>query len=247
MGKKRVRVEALLAAAASPEPPPLDELMPDLLLDDAVPDDLPWLLRLLPRADLYLQDEVEVALHPTLTRVWCPKGRRGQRLVEAPGNNRKEYGFGLVDWRDGWFDWQRAPGRRAAPLCAQLRRAVERSQARGRIALVLLDNLGIHTPKGSLLLRALLEELRGQLVLVYTPPRTTRRPTASNGCGERCAEPSRIRIPVRPSHRCWRMPMPGHAPSPQPRFFVRSAVLSLTPTSSTTSRFPMLPDQPGGI
>ena len=128
------------------------------------------MLRLLPRADLYLQDEVEVALHPTLTRVWCPKGRRGQRLVEAPGNNAKEYGFGLVDWRDGWFDWQRAPGRRAAPFCAQLRRAVARSQARGRIALVLLDNLGIHTPRGSRLLRALLEELRGQLVLVYTPP-----------------------------------------------------------------------------
>jgi transposase len=148
----------------------MPELMPDLLLDDDVPADLPWLLRLLPKADLYLQDEVELALHPTLTRVWCPKGRRGQRLVEAPGNNRKEYGFGLVDWRDGWFDWQRAPGRRAAPFCAQLRRAVERSQARGRIALVLLDNLGIHTAKGSLLLRALLEELRGQLVLVYTPP-----------------------------------------------------------------------------
>ncbi len=143
--------------------------MPDPLLVDEVPEDLPWLLRLLPRADLYLQAEVEIALHPTLTRVWCPKGRRGQRLVEAPGNNAKEYGFGLVDWRDGWFDWQRAPGRRAAPFCAQLRRAVERSQARGRIALVLLDNLGIHTPRGSLKLRELLDELRGQLVLVYTP------------------------------------------------------------------------------
>jgi transposase len=163
-------VEVLLAAAASSEPPPIDDLMPDPLLRDELPEDLPWLMRLLPRADVYLQDEVEVALHPTLTRVWCPKGRRGQRLVEAPGNNRKEYGFGLVDWRDGWFDWQRAPGRRAVPFCAQLRRAVERSQARGRIALVLLDNLGIHTPKGSLLLRALLAECRGQLVLVYTPP-----------------------------------------------------------------------------
>jgi transposase len=170
MGKKRLRVEALVAAAASPEPPPIADLMPDPLVRDELPEDLSWLLRLLPRADLYLQDEVEVALHRMLTRVWCPKGRRGQRLVEAPGNNRKEYGFGLVDWRDGWFDWQRAPGRRAAPFCAQLRRAVERSQARGRMALVLLDNLGIHTPKGSLLLRALLEERRGQLVLVYTPP-----------------------------------------------------------------------------
>jgi hypothetical protein len=141
--------------------------MPDPLLRDELPEDLPWLL---PRADVYLQDEVEIALHPTLTRVWCPTGRRGQRLVEAPGNNAKEYGFGLVDWRDGWFDWQRAPGRQAVPFCAQLRRAVERSQAPGRIALVLLDNLGIHTPSGSLKLRALLEEVRGQLVLVYTPP-----------------------------------------------------------------------------
>jgi transposase len=169
VGKKRLRVEAILAAAASPVSPPIDDLVPDPLLRDEIPDDLAWLLRLLPRADVYLQDEVEVALHPTLTRVWCPKGRRGQRLVEAPGNNEKEYGFGLVDWRDGWFDWERAPGRRAAPFCAQLRRAVERSQARGRIALVLLDNLGIHTPKGSLLLRQLLAELRGRLILVYTP------------------------------------------------------------------------------
>jgi hypothetical protein len=162
-------VEALLAAAASPEPPPLDELLPDPLLQDELPEELPWLLRLLPRADVSLPDEVEVALHPTLTRVWCRKGRRGQRLVEAPGNTSKADGFGLVDWRDGWFDWRRAPTRSAPPVCAQLRRAVERSQARGRIAWVLLDNLGTHTPAGSLLVRALLEELRGHLVLVYTP------------------------------------------------------------------------------
>jgi DDE superfamily endonuclease len=147
----------------------VDDLVPDPLLRDELPEDLSWLLRLLPRADLYLQDEVEIALHPTLTRVWSRKGRRRQRLVETPGNNEKQYGFGLVDWRDGWFDWDRATGRRAAPLCAQLRRAVERSQARGRVAMVLMDNLGIHTPKGSLLLRQLLDELRGQLILVYTP------------------------------------------------------------------------------
>jgi hypothetical protein len=147
--------------------------MPDLLLPDAMPEDLPWLLRLLPRADLYLQDEVELALHPTLTRVWCPKGRRGQRLVEAPGNNCKDYGFGLVDWRDGWFDWQRAPGRRAAPFCAQLRRAVARSQARGRLALVLLDNLGIHNPQG--------------LALVASPAGGTARPARAG-----------LHAPVRP-------------------------------------------------
>jgi transposase len=34
---------------------------------------------------------------------------------------------------------------------------------------VILDNLGIHTPKGSRLLRGLLAELGEDLVLVYTP------------------------------------------------------------------------------
>ena len=170
MGKKRLRVEALLAAAASPLPPPADDLVPDATLaDDLFPEDLPHLLGLLDRADLYLQDEVEVALHPTLTRVWSRAGRAGQRLVQAPGKNFKRYGFGLVDWRDGHLDFELAEGRRAAPLVAQLRRAVGRSKARGQIAMVILDNLGIHTPKGSRLLRALLAELGEDLVLVYTP------------------------------------------------------------------------------
>jgi transposase len=172
VGGKRLRVEALLAAAASPLPPPVHDLVPDPTLAELLPEDLPHLLRLLPRADLYLQDEVEVALHPTLTRVWCRKGRRGQRLVEAPGTNRKRYGFGLVDWRDGWFDWALADGRQAAPFCAQLRRAVARSAGRGRLALVLLDNLSIHTPRGSRLLREVLTDLNTttrRLVLVYTP------------------------------------------------------------------------------
>src|SRR5215213_5927009 len=170
VGKKRLRVEALLAAAASPLPPPACDLIPDATLaEDLFPDDLPRLLALLAGADLYLQDEVEVALHPTLTRVWSRAGRSGQRLVQAPGKNFKRYGFGLVDWRDGWLDFALAEGRRAAPLCAQLRRAVARSRSRGRVAMVILDNLGIHTPKGSRLLRGLLAELGEDLVLVYTP------------------------------------------------------------------------------
>jgi DDE superfamily endonuclease len=171
VGKKRLRVEALLAAAASPVPPPVGDLIPDATLaEDLFPQDLPRLLGLLEHGDLYLQDEVEVALHPTLTRVWSRAGRAGQRRVQAPGNNAKQYGFGLVNWRDGWLDFALADGRRAAPLCAQLRRAVARSRSRGRIAMVILDNLGIHTPKGSRLLRGLLAELGEDLVLVYTPP-----------------------------------------------------------------------------
>lgn len=95
MGKKRLRVEVLLAATALPSPPPapaalLSSLLPDPTCADPLPEDDPVvtrLLRVLPEADVYLQDEVQLAFHPTLTRVWCPAGRRGQRTVQAPGDN----------------------------------------------------------------------------------------------------------------------------------------------------------------
>src|SRR6266508_5148273 len=140
VGNKRVRVEALLGAAASPLPPPAVDLVPDATLaDELFPEDLPRLLGLLGRADLYLQDEVEVALHPTLTRVWSRAGRSGQRLVQAPGKNFKRCGFGLVDWRDGHLDWALAEGRRAVPFCDQLRRAVAHTHRRQRLDDLLAD------------------------------------------------------------------------------------------------------------
>jgi hypothetical protein len=161
-------VEVLLAGALEPAPPPVAALVePDLLAE--LPADVASLVALLPRADLYLQDEVHFALHPTLTRVWSRKGRRGQRLIEAPGQNEKTYGFGLVDWRDGWFDGRLAPGRTAAAFCDQVRAAVARSRARGRAALVVCDNLRTHTASGSTLVRRLLAELEGHLHVVYTP------------------------------------------------------------------------------
>ncbi len=60
----------ILAGAGTATPPPVTALVePDLL--DAVPPDVDELLRLLLHADVYFQDEVQFAFHPTLTRVWC--------------------------------------------------------------------------------------------------------------------------------------------------------------------------------
>lgn len=165
---KRLRVEVLLAGTTAPEPLPVEPLV-EADLCTQLPADLAELLELLPRADLYLQDEVQFAFHPTLTRLWCLKGRRGQRLIEAPGDNRKVYGFGLVDWRDGWFDGRIAAGRTADVFCEQVRAAVARSTARGRVAIIMADNLKTHTAQGSLLVRSMVTELSGQLFLVYTP------------------------------------------------------------------------------
>ena len=88
-----------------------------------------------------------------VSRVWSRKGRRGQRLVEAPSDNRKVYGFGLVDWLDGWFDGRVAPGRTADVFCEQGRAAVARAPRHRRVAIVMADNLKTHTAAGSLLVR----------------------------------------------------------------------------------------------
>ena len=112
--------------------------------------DVPKLLTLLQRADLYLQREVQFAFHQTRVRVWSLKGHRGRRLMEAPGENLKVYDFGLVDWRDGWFDGRIAPGRIADVFCKQVRAAVTRSKARGRVAIIITDNLKTYTAQGSL-------------------------------------------------------------------------------------------------
>jgi hypothetical protein len=149
---KRLRVEVLLAGTTESEPLPVESLV-EADLWKQLPADLPYLLALLPRADLYLQDEVQFAFHPTLTRLWSLKGRRSQRLIEAPGDNRKVYGFGLVDWRDGWFDGRVAAGRTAEVFCEQVRTAVARSKQRGWVAIVIADNLKTHTSSGSLLVR----------------------------------------------------------------------------------------------
>src|SRR5256886_12646454 len=157
-----------MAGATAPEPLPVKDLV-EADLWSLLPRNLPKLLALHPRGDLYLQGEVQFAFPPTLTRVWSLKGRRGQRFIEAPGDNRKVYGFGLVDWRDGWLDGRIATGRTADVFCDQVRAAVARSKARGRVAIIIADNLKTHTAQGSLLVRSMLSELSDQLSLVYTP------------------------------------------------------------------------------
>jgi hypothetical protein len=59
----------------------------------------------------------------------------------------------------------------ARPRCdvAQVRAAVTRSKERGRVAIVITDNLKTHTSAGSLLVRTMLTEFQQHFYLVYTP------------------------------------------------------------------------------
>ncbi len=52
---------------------------------------------------------------------------------------------------------------------AQVQATVARSNRRGRVAMLIADNLRIHTAQGSRLVRSMLTELSGQVYLVYTP------------------------------------------------------------------------------
>jgi hypothetical protein len=51
-------VEVILAGAGTPTPPPVTALVDADLLED-VPPDVAEVLRLLPHADVYLQDELQ--------------------------------------------------------------------------------------------------------------------------------------------------------------------------------------------
>jgi transposase len=106
---------------------------------------------------------------PLLRGSGVGKAVAGSGWSKAPGANDKVYGFGLVDWCEGWFDGRLAPGRTADIFCAQVRAAVARSRARGRLALVIVDNLRTHTSAGSKLVRQMLTELSDHLRLIYTP------------------------------------------------------------------------------
>ena len=158
-------------------PTPLPSLAPLVIPDrlaTAWPADRPARRARLPPAELSLHAAVHVALPPTLVRVWCRRGRRDSRTVQAPGTNAKRAGFGVVDGRSGWFDGELADGRTATPFCARLRRVVVRARARGRgrgrVAIVLLANRSSHPPRGAKRLRALLEAVGDDVILVYPPP-----------------------------------------------------------------------------
>ena len=51
-------------------------------------------------ADVYVEDEAELSLFPTITRMWMLRGE--QRLIRAPGiSPPKRQEYGAVDWRTG--------------------------------------------------------------------------------------------------------------------------------------------------
>lgn len=119
-------------------------------------------------ADIYVQDEAELSLFPTLTRMWTLRGQ--QRRIRAPGvRPPKRHECAATDWRTGEIVRVRSKKRNAAAFCRLVEKCLERSAARKRRVMIVTDGAGFHTPKGSKLVRQLLERYGRRLRLHYTP------------------------------------------------------------------------------
>lgn len=119
------------------------------------------------QADLYGQDEADLALLPTLTRTWM---RRGQQLrLRAPGTNVKCSVSTAVDLADGALLWRTDARRCAAQFCATVQDCAARSTARGRLAVLLVDNAKSHRVGKTGIVRRALDALKGRVVLVFLP------------------------------------------------------------------------------
>jgi len=165
----------LSAGAATPAPDPNGAALPILpevrseVVDPAEKEAVDWLCGLLAagRADLYGQDEADLALLPTLTRTWMPCGEQLQ--VPAPGTNAKCSVSCAADLAQGTLLWRTDERRCADQFCATLAAGAERSTAQGRLAIFLVDNARSHRVGKTGIVRRGLTALAGRVVLVFQP------------------------------------------------------------------------------
>lgn len=119
-------------------------------------------------ADLYVEDEAEMSLFPTLTRMWMLRDR--QRRIRAPGvHPPKRHECAATDWRTGAIVRVRAERRNAAAFCRLAERCLARSARRKRRAILLVDGARIHRPTQSKRVAALCARYGRRLTLRYLP------------------------------------------------------------------------------
>jgi hypothetical protein len=119
-------------------------------------------------ADVYVQDEAELSLFPTLTRMWTRRGH--QRKIRAPGvRPPKRHECAATDWRNGTIVRIRAEKRNAQAFCRLVERCMTRSARRKRHVIMVVDGARIHKPEGSRRVADLLQRCGQHLKLRYLP------------------------------------------------------------------------------
>jgi hypothetical protein len=120
-------------------------------------------------ADVYVEDEAEIALHPTITRTWMKRGRGRQTKIRSPGINQKRHLFCATDWKKGITLRLYGDSRDSTTFCSLTEDCIARSISRGKKVVILADNLGIHVPERARKVKDLLEKHSSHLKLVYLP------------------------------------------------------------------------------
>lgn len=162
-----------MPSPAAPRPRTVRLALPPVLHEVVDPADtaaVAWLCELLRtgHADLYGQDEADLCLLPTLTRTWMLRGQ--QTKGRAPGTNQKRSVSAATDLGDGGLLWLTDRSRNVVQFCATAHLCVKRSGARGRLAVLLVDNAPNHRVGKTGWVRDLLDADAGRLVLVFQPP-----------------------------------------------------------------------------
>ncbi|GHO71961.1 hypothetical protein KSC_108530 [Ktedonobacter sp. SOSP1-52] len=115
--------------------------------------------------DLYYEDEIDLALLPTITRCWCKRGQ--QRKIQTPRQNQKRYGAGLIHWVSGKLYWATSDHKDNALFRSVLTQILEPAETEMvRKKYVIVDNYRIHFAKPVLALLAAHSE---QIELVTLP------------------------------------------------------------------------------
>ncbi len=115
--------------------------------------------------DLYYEDEIDLALLPTITHCWCKRGH--QRKIETPRQNVKRYGAGLIHWVSGKLYWATSDHKDNALFRSVLSQLLEPPDgATVRKKYIVIDNYRIHFAQPVL---ALLAAASDQIELVTLP------------------------------------------------------------------------------
>ena len=108
-------------------------------------------------------DQAELALNPTRTRVWAPRGVPWE--VETPGNNQKQAIFGAVDSRSGQTYFQLREHKRSADFQQFVDSQILPAHPYTDLVFLIVDGAAIYKSKST---RAWLKA-RPQIVLVPLP------------------------------------------------------------------------------
>jgi transposase len=133
---------------------------------DSILKGLRQLLRALPADEVALfQDEADVQTNPDIGPMWMRRGCQAE--VETPGDNRKNYLAGSLNWRTGALIATLGPSRNSALFIAHLEDLRHRLRRYRKIHLI-LDNAKFHDSRA---VWAYLAQHPGRFELHWLPKR----------------------------------------------------------------------------